>query len=290
LVWLRNNIDRISAYFTDDFREPESVRIFFKALVVFALVKMILIWPVCRIILSHHTLSLPASIPGRIFLAPAFLANKYPDMFFVLGISLVLIMLIVRSGMAFRALFFCLTFNLYIIGFPISDGADVVLFMLGFWSIPLVQPRQLKSPIIQLIRTVLFNLALLFAQLQIVFIYAVSGLDKLLSETWRSGKAFAYIEHLEFLYNPVLPGIFGNPFWNVIFSWSTMLFELLFTLLIWNSRMRLPMLLVGTVFHLFIFVVLSLPDFALIMILSYLIFLRDLDYRKIKSWIRPKLL
>jgi len=290
LVWLRKYIERISAYFEDDFREPASVRIFFKALVIYTLVKMILIWPVCRVMMSHHTLSLPSSIPGRIFLAPAFLANRYPDIFFVLGICLVLAMLFVRTGMALRALFFCLTFNLYIVGFPVSDGADVVLFMLGLWSIPLAQPGQFKSPAIQLIRTVLFNLALFFAQLQIIFIYAVSGLDKLLNETWRSGKAFAYIEHLEFLYNPVFPGIFGNPFWNVIFSWSTMLFELLFTLLIWNSRIRLPLLLVGTVFHLFIFVVLSLPDFSVIMILSYLIFLRDSDYRKIKSWIRPTLL
>ena len=251
---------------------------------------MIMLWPICRIVISHHTLSLPRSIVGTIFLAPAFLANRHPDMFFALSVMVLLVVLLGRPNLALRALFFCITVNLYIVGFPISDGSDVVLFMLAFWSIPLVHVDQFRSPGLQMVRVTLFNLALLFCQLLIVFIYAVSGLDKLLSDTWRSGVAFAYIEHLEFLYNPVFPGIFGSSFWNAIFAWSTMLFELLFACLIWNNRMRIPILLAGTIFHLFIWIVLSLPDFSLIMIVSYLLFLRDTDYHKVKSWIRLKLL
>ena len=289
LVWLNNYIERTAAYFTDSFRDPVSARIFCKALIIYALLKMIMMWPTCRIVISHHTLSLPGSMLGSIFLAPAFVANKHPDMFFVFSICVLLIILLVRPTMALQALFFCITFNLYIVGFPIADGSDVVLFMLGFWSIPLVQVDHSRSPTIQLIRKALFNLAILFCQLQIVFIYAVSGLDKLLSETWRSGEAFAYIEHLEFLYNPVFPGIFANSIWNVAISWTAMLFELFFALLIWNNRMRIPILLVGTIFHLFIWIVLTLPDFSLIMIVSYLLFLRDSDYHKIKSWVRLKL-
>jgi hypothetical protein len=110
-----------------------------------------------------------------------------------------------------------------------------------------------------------------------------------MSETWRTGEAFAYIEHLEFMYNPALQGFFSSPYWNAVVAWSTILFELLFALLIWNNRMRIPLLLVGTVFHLFIWFSLNLPDFSLIMILSYLIFLRDSDYHRIKLRFRPAL-
>ena len=116
--------------------------------------------------------------PGKIFLAPAFLANQYPDIFFAAGIGFVLLVMLLLSdpSILLNLLFFWLTFNLYIVGFPISDGADVVLFMLSFWSIPLVRSgyRQVVKAT-SVIQTALFNLAILFCQLQIVFIYAVSG-------------------------------------------------------------------------------------------------------------------
>lgn len=283
------HIERIAGYFTDSFQNPVSARVFFKALVFYALIKTILIWPVGRSIISYHALSLPRSVLGKIFTAPAHLADKFPDAFFIAGVCFLVGTLVVRPNIILNALFFCFTFNLYLVGFPISDGSDIVLFMLSFWSILLVSADHPKSPMVQLLRITLFNLTLLFCQLQIVFVYALSGLDKVMSETWRTGVAFAYIEHLEFLYNPVLPGLFSSPFWQVVLSWATILFELLFVLLVWSNRMRIPMLVIGTVFHLFIGVVLNLPDFAAIMILSYLIFLRDADYSKIKSWIKPML-
>jgi len=40
-------------------------------------------------------------------------------------------------------------------------------------------------------------------------------------------------------------------------------------------------------FNLFIWIVLSIPDFALLMIISFLIFLKDEDYDKLKKRIRP---
>jgi hypothetical protein len=46
------------------------------------------------------------------------------------------------------------------------------------------------------------------------------------------------------------------------------------------------MLAAGVFFHLFIWVVMSLPDFAGIMIISYIIFLKDSDYLRFRSWIR----
>lgn len=275
-----------SGYFTDRYNNPASIRIFTRALVLYALLQTILIWPVCRNIISYHALSLPQSVPGKIFLAPAYLADTFPDVFFLASVCFLITVLVVRQTIVLNAFFFCFTFNLYIVGFPISDGSDVLLFMLSFWSILMVRADHPESPKVRLLRTTLFNLAIVFCQLQIVFVYAFSGLDKLLSETWRTGVAFAYIQHLDFLYNPVVPAAFSTPFWQVVLSWATILFELFFALLVWNNRVRIPLLLTGIVFHLFIWVVLNLADFSMIMILSYLIFLRDTDYHKVRSWIR----
>jgi hypothetical protein len=129
----------------------------------------------------------------------------------------------------------------------------------------------------------------MLCKLQIVFIYLVSGWDKLTSETWRSGEAFDYIIHLNTLYNPAFTGLFEGSVVHSILSWATILFELLFVVLVWIEKTRLPVLLTGIFFHLFIWVVMTLPDFAAIMILSYIIFLNDSDYTRVRSWIKRSL-
>ncbi len=289
MLRLNSLIQQASDYFINGFRQPASTRIFFKALVVYALVKLILMWPACRMVLQHHTLPLPRSIPGKLFLAPAFLANLYPDVFFSVGAALIVLLIVVKPHIILNLLFFWLTFNLYVVGFPVTDGSDVVLFMLSFWAIPLAHPRSLVSESQLFVRAALFNVGRLFCQFFVVMVYAVSGLDKIRSEGWQTGEAFAYVEHLEFLFNPLFKGIFEYPVWNLLFSWSTLAFELSFCVLIWINKTRLPIIIIGIIFHLFIWIVLSLPDFALIMILSYLIFLRNSDYEKIRSMFRPAL-
>lgn len=247
---------------------------------------MILNWPISRMVISHHSLSLPKSFLGKVFMVPSFLAEQHLDIFYGTVICFLLVILFIKSHYVTNLIFFWVTFNLYVINLSISNGSDVVLFMLSLWCIPMARRPRFKSEQWGVIQKAIHNLSLIFCQLQIVFIYVVSGWDKLLSETWRSGVAFAYIRHLEALYNPVLPDFLDSNFWNIAFSWSTILFELLFVVLVWSNKTRLPMLLAGTIFHLFIWVVLSLPDFALIMILSYLIFLKDSDYDRIKIWTR----
>lgn len=286
---LNISIERLSSHFTDDFRQPKATRIFFRALVGYTLIKMIAIWSVSRMVISHHDLSLPGSLPGKVLLAPSFLANQYPDIFFGIGICFLMLVFFVRSHYVANLLFFWLTFNLYIVNLPVSNGSDIVLFMLSLWCIPLAVRPAFKNSRYAAIQKAIYNLALIFCQLQVGYIYFVSGMDKLLSETWRSGEAFDYIRHLELLYNPVLPVFFESRFWNVVFSWSTILFELLFVVLVWINKTRLLMLLLGTIFNLFIWIVLSLPDFALVMVVGFLIFLKDSDYARIKMQVRRRL-
>jgi hypothetical protein len=65
-------------------------------------------------------------------------------------------------------------------------------------------------------------------------------------------------------------------------------FELLFVL-VWFRPLRVPILITGVLFHLGIWIVMSLPDFALVMMVSYLVFLTDKDYTflkmKVKRWL-----
>jgi Vitamin K-dependent gamma-carboxylase len=289
LLLQKNNIERLSNHFTDSFREPDATRIFFKGLVLYTLTKVILNWPLSRMVITHHNISFPRSIAGRILLAPTYLAAYDVDIFCVLAICFLLIIFVVKPFYFTNSIFFWLTINLYVINLPISNGSDSVLFMLALWCIPMARMPLVKKPHVEILQKTAYNLGLLFCQLQVAFIYAVSGLDKVLSETWRSGEAFAYIRNLEMLYNPLLPSFFENDWWNPVFSWVTIAYEILFVVLVWTKQGRLPILLMGVIFHLFIWIVLSLPDFAFVMMLSLMVFLKDADYQTFKRWVKQLL-
>ena len=253
---------------------------------LFTLIKTATLWSLSQAVMEHHTLSLPRSWIGKMVLAPSFLANNSIEIFLVLAIVFLVFAIFLRSHYIISILFFWLTVNLYVVFLPFANGADLVLFMLALWSIPLAAKPTIKSEPGGIIQRTLYNLGVVLCQLQIVFIYLVSGWDKLGSETWRSGEAFDYIIHLNTLYNPTFTGLLEDPFIQRVFSWATILFELLFVLFVWIEKTRLPILLTGVFFHLFIWVVMSLPDFAGIMIISYIIFLKDRDYARIRSWIK----
>jgi hypothetical protein len=228
-------------------------------------------------------------LAGKILLLPTTLAGINIHAFYFAAIVLLVLGFLLKSFYLIRLLFFYLTFNLYVINLPIANGSDIFLFMLAFWNILMGRFPSITIQGKTDFQKMIFNMGLVLCQLQIVNVYLVSGLDKLFSDTWRSGDAFAYIRHLDFYYNPVLPGMFENNTMDFILSWCTILFELIFVVLVWTKRARLPILAIGVLFNLFIWIVLSIPDFALLMIVSFLIFLKDEDYQKLKKRVRPSL-
>jgi hypothetical protein len=253
------------------------------------LVKILVLWPFSHRVMNHHDITLPRSLFGKILLAPSFLANENVDIFFAIGVIFLAIVFFLRPHYIATVLFFWLTFNLYIVYLPFANGADLVLFVLAFWCIPLATRPAFPSPTGIVIQKTAYNTAFILAQLQVVLIYLVSGWDKLLSDGWKSGEAFDYVIHLS-LFNPAFEGMFENQVLQVIASWMTILFEIAFVFLVWFNKTRRPILIAGLIFHLFIWVVMNLPDFAVTMIVSYILFLRDADYDGLPSRIRRWLL
>ena len=279
---LQANIERISDYFTREFRQPRTTDIFFRALVLYTFVKILFIWKVSAAVIQHHTMSFPRSVLGKALLLPAIFANAYLNAFYFGAVSFLVLAFCLQPNYIVRFLFFYLTFNLYVINLPLANGSDIILFMLSLWCIPMGRHAPIEINDKWHLQKVLYNLALTLCQIQIVNTYLISGLDKLLSETWRSGEAFAYIRHLEFFYNPVLPQGLENSSWNFILSWCTILFELSFVVLIWNRHTRIATIIIGVIFNLFIWIVLSIPDFAMLMMISFIIFLKDEDFQRLK--------
>ena len=286
MLTLKDKVRDLSQYFVNDFNNTGTTRVFFKGLILLTLLKIVMLWPFSHTVMTYHSITLPRSWIGKILLAPSFLANYNVDVFYALAIAFLVIAFLVRPHYITTVVFFWLTFNLYVIYLPFANGADFVLFMLALWCIPQATYPALKSETGKIIQIACYNTGVLFCQLQIVFIYLISGWDKLISKTWQSGEAFDYVTHLNTMFNPMFTGVFDNPGMQLLLSWITILFELAFVILVWFEKTRLPILAAGILFHLFIWIVMSLPDFASVMIISYIRFLKDTDYDLLRGMIR----
>lgn len=282
---LENDIKQLPLYFSGNARQPAAATMFFKGLIGLTLIKMAVLWTVSHTVMAYHETSLPTSIPGKLLLAPTLLADWNVDVFYALSLIFLLAAIFIRPNYVVAAAFFWLTFNLYVINLPFANGADLVLFMMALWCIalPVDSAKVDQEGGRAILAKAAHNLAVIMCRLQIVFIYLISGLDKMMSETWRSGIAFDYIIHLKTMYHPAFAGAFDSPSLQLWLCWITIAFELLFVSLVWIPRSRLLILAAGIFFHLFIAVVLSLWDFAATMIVSYLIFLKDDEIEILKK-------
>lgn len=260
--------------------------VFCKALVVYLIVRMVAHWVVVAQIAPDRLLELPRAIIPRIFFWPSYWAGDHLHAFYMFAIAGLLILLWLPWNYIGAMFFFVLTFNLYRLNLGIANGSDLVLSMLACYSIGMATRPKWGSRFGGEFQQIVFTLAVVFCQIQIAGIYFVSGWDKLTSDVWRSGEVFVRIMHYDPLFNPRFASFLDIPNVRLILSWLTILFELTFAGLVWFKRLKYYVLILGILFHFTIIVMLSLPEFGILMILSYLIFLNDEDYDRIRSKVK----
>lgn len=120
------------------------------------------------------------------------------------------------------------------------------------------------------------NLALRLFQVQFCIIYMAAGTSKLLGGRWWNGQALYYtLANYEF--SPVRHEYFQAMLtwlcqtrwlWEIVISagtWFTIALELALPLLVWNRRLRLPLVLCSVLLHTFIAVFMGLVVFSLMM-------------------------
>jgi hypothetical protein len=121
-------------------------------------------------------------------------------------------------------------------------------------------------------------------QIQLCVIYAYTGFEKLKGNTWWDGTA--------------LWSVFANPqmvIWDmtwmshfplviVFITFTTVLFEIYFPVLIWFEKTKRAFLYFGMVFHFGIGLLMSLFSFAFVMLAPYFLFLNSAELDRIESW------
>lgn len=282
--------DKVASYFLSDFDNKKSAHIFCQTLVGFTIVKLILLWSVSDLITTIQVQSPITSLLPRLLFWPSAWASQHHTVFYAGSLLILTATLFIRWNYISGALFFWICLNLTRLNFSIINGSDLIIIMLSFWAIGMSTTPAMKSERLLTLQRALFALSVLFCKLQVVGIYLVSGWDKVTDEVWRSGEAFAYIAHFDSLFNPIFSGLLESKGIQLLLSWMTILFELAFVMLVWFRKTRIPVLIAGVIFHLVIMFMLTLPDFGILMILSYLIFLKDSDHDRIKGFFkRPQL-
>lgn len=260
-------------------RNVKAAAVFCRVMLVFVLIKILFIWKASLTLVSYYHFSEPDSVAGKVIFLPSLLAGDHLNVIYTIFMVVLIALLVLPWSYISGILFFWITFNLYRLNIPVMNGSDnVQLALAGCMICMAVRPR-IKQSILSDLQVAVFNMAVIFAQLIVVSIYFISGWDKLLTESWRTGEAIAMIAQRELYAGMWGIAILDNAVVCGVLAWATIVFELAFVVLVWFRKFRLPVLIAGVVFHLIIAVALTLYDFSMVMIASYFIFLTDADYR-----------
>lgn len=155
-------------------------------------------------------------------------------------------------------------------------GADTVstffLFYLCFADF-----RGPSTPRKRDLQAILGSISYRLSQLQLCIIYAYAGLDKARGGSWWGGDAMWYVLANHQLAHIPFDWISHFPVLIVLLTHGTLFWEIYFPILVWIRQVRYPVLLFGVVLHLGIIIAMGLKSFGILMILPYLLFLRDED-------------
>jgi len=216
-------------------------------------------------------------LPGEGF---SFAKSHY--IWLILAYIVVLLLNILGIGRWVTALLlFLMVYVLQKMNMSFVNGGDIMARMIllylifagSYQYLVLSKQKNIDPPKIKL-QNLLSNLAALSIMLQLCVAYFSSGIAKLLEPLWRHGEATYYAFCMErYIGTPFNKYIVQHSWINVITNYGTLLFELLFPLLIWIKKLRKPLLISGIIFHVCIYIFLMIYGFEIVFVLTYGLFL-----------------
>lgn len=186
-------------------------------------------------------------------------------------------------GYATRVATFLVLMAVFLLGqrLPeITDGGDNITQIVLVYMLFLLPNRARVSA--GDIRIWLHNIAVLAILFQVIIMYAASGFAKAMGELWQEGIAMYYVTQVQWFTFPGVHQFFLNPFIVTITTYVPMIYLLLFPVAI-ISRLKLPWIVLGILFHLGIMIMMGLISFSTVMIGLELFFISDQEYAVIWS-------
>ncbi|MGK7953781.1 MAG: HTTM domain-containing protein [Crocosphaera sp.] len=128
-------------------------------------------------------------------------------------------------------------------------------------------------------------------QISIVLIYPLSAMDKLYSDiAWREGSIMYYISLYDAWFRFSDVDLFHNYFLSIITTYSTLMLEFLFPILVWFKRTKYWILTMMALFHISIAIVMNefVLQFSLVMLISYALFIDSETITQVVSKFKKK--
>ena len=176
-----------------------------------------------------------------------------------------------------------LTANLYLKGGVFFTGGEVLINFMLFYLM-FIQKTDKSSANYEL-QNAMNNSFYVILLAQVCILYFFSSYWKLYDENWTNGKALYYISQIDSFSANWMKFLFTTyPSLSVIMTYSVLLYQGLFLILVWTKRFKTPLLIFGVFLHLGISMGMGIFAFGIIMILSYILFLDNEQINKIKGF------
>jgi hypothetical protein len=282
--------------FTGEFKAVNTIKLFRASLLIFVFLYVLQFLPIAKAYFGPGNYMVPYYKSSNILLKPLNLleGNQYSNYYlcFIYGI---LVSIIAFFVLPFKRLSLIVTYillmNLYHKTAPLQNGGfsllTMVMFMLLFID---EEAGKIKNSYWKTIKIAIANFTFLAIKLQVVILYLVASYYKLQGDTWVDGTAFYYVLYNDMYTHPVFTNLFiDNTFIIKSISWFTLIFQMLFPILVWLKKIKNIMLFAGIFLHLMIAWVNGIVDFGIIMILMYTLFNSEEFNTKFLSYFKPSL-
>ena len=203
-------------------------------------------------------------------------------MWFIIAYIGVIFLNIFGIGRRFTLLIlFIMFYVLQKMNMSMVNGGDAMARLILFYLIfadsykyfVLIKQKNIDGDKIKL-QNLFSNLAALSIMFQLCLAYFSSGIAKIMEPMWLHGEATYYTLSMErFIGTPLNKYIIQYRWMDYFTNYGTLLFELLFPLLIWIKKFRKPLLIMGILFHLGIYIFLMIYGFQIVFVLIYGLFL-----------------
>jgi hypothetical protein len=167
----------------------------------------------------------------------------------------------------------------------INTGGEVLVGLFLFYLIFIGKTKS-KDRNIWMLQNALNNTFLFAIVIQFLSVYIISTWWKLQDPGWMSGLAVLHASNIDTYSFANFGGFLDQHLWLAkLITFSSILYQALFPILIWSKKIKPYLLIAGVLFHLGIAIFMGIFSFGLIMILSYAIFLNE----KQIEWIAKRL-
>ncbi len=253
----------------------DTIRLFKSGIYGILLLNTLFLLPMAGQIWGPDSVIMPLSHPDTLLYNLWFMLMKesvapwYPVVLAVQMLS-VLGWFTGRARLLFSVMIFVSTSVLFTSAHLYTTGGHTLMKLLLFYL--MLIPDKPKSRL----QFAIANLFLLACKIQLAIVYLFAGLFKLHGSYWLNGEALYYVLSLREFSHPVLQSwLLDQTVLLKMGTWIGLGYQLLFPLLVWFRKTKMPLLMIGILFHLVVAFGFGLPDFGLFMIVSYTMFVSN---------------